>query len=422
VALSLIDMLEKDRLQHVDRAAGHHETLLKFISSKEGGEFGEKKWRVKTGVHHEPGFHEGFREPIEGLAASLEGMRRRLEKLVKVIEDERDDPDWDRLITEAQAYGNRLAEPAGVLEALLDDAPAADEGRVRWMSTQKLSRGALLVQASVSPLEIGEKLREALFEPASTVVLTSATLTDHRGFGFLRHRLGLEAADAEKLFRPILEESLPAVFDYRVQCAAFLPEDLPLPHDPAFNARSCEIILEAARFFHGRTMVLFTSYGQLSAIKRLLSEDLEGLGIRLLAQGDAPRNRLLDEFRGATPTVLLGVNSFWEGVDVPGDALSCLVIVKLPFAVPSEPLAAARTEALERAGRNAFAEYSLPVAILRFRQGFGRLIRTRSDRGLFVMLDRRLLDKNYGKDFLKALPPLRIFKGHSLQEAAETVM
>ncbi|MBN8217780.1 MAG: DEAD/DEAH box helicase family protein [Spirochaetes bacterium] len=421
-ALSLIDMLEKDRLQHMDRASDFHLTLFQFLSGKEGGDFGEKKWRVKTGVHREAGFHEGFREPVEGLSASLEGIRRRLEKLVKIIEDERDDPEWDRLITDAQAYGNRLAEPAGVLESLLDDAPAADEGRVRWVSAQKLSRGALLVQASVSPLEIGTQLREALFEPAATVVLTSATLTDHRGFQFLRQRLGLTAEGAESLFRPVLEESLPAVFDYRVQCAAFLPEDLPLPQDPAFNERSCGIILEAATFFHGRTMVLFTSYGQLAAMRRILSPQLEALGIRLLAQGDAPRNRLLDEFRGAAPTVLLGVNSFWEGVDVPGEALSCLVIVKLPFAVPSEPLAAARTEALERAGRNAFSEYSLPVAILRFRQGFGRLIRTRSDRGLFVMLDRRLLDKNYGKDFLKALPALRIFKGNSLQEAAETVM
>jgi len=225
------------------------------------------------------------------------------------------------------------------------------------------------------------------------VGITSATLTANNNFDYIRARLNADEADELILGSP---------FDYENSAMLFLPTDMPEPTDYLNHQRSIErAILRTARATGGRMLVLFTSYRQLKATSHVVSPLLAKDGIQVYEQGEgASTSALLDSFRSTDHAVLLGTKSFWEGVDVPGEALSVLLIVKLPFDVPNDPVISARAETFE----NPFSEYTLPEAILRFRQGFGRLIRTQSDRGVVAILDRRVRSKQYGQLFLQSLP------------------
>jgi ATP-dependent DNA helicase DinG len=225
-----------------------------------------------------------------------------------------------------------------------------------------------------------------------TAVLTSATLAVGGGFDYIRQRLGLDHAR---------ESIVPSHFDYQSQVIFYVPPDLPDPRTPQFIAQASDRVRRLLEITRGRAFVLFTSYAQMNEIyDRLLGV----LDFPMLKQGDAPKSALLEEFRITPHAVLFGTSSFWQGVDVQGEQLSCVIIDRLPFAVPSDPVVAARVKAIDAGGGNAFFEYQVPSAVITLKQGFGRLIRSLHDRGLLALLDNRILKKQYGKVFVESLP------------------
>jgi len=243
-----------------------------------------------------------------------------------------------------------------------------------------------------APLDVAEILRHQLFEAKESVVLTSATLSAGGSFDFLRQRIGLDAP-AELL--------LGSPFDYERATLLALPTDLPEPNDAEYAFAAGELLTDACRASQGRALVLFTSYGALNAAYAQIKGPLEGEGILVLAHGtDGSPRQLLSALRENPRTVILGTASFWEGVDVAGEALSLLVIARLPFAVPTDPIYEARSALYD----DPFEEYAVPQAVLRFRQGFGRLIRSKTDRGALIVLDRRIRSRKYGEIFLRSLP------------------
>jgi DNA polymerase-3 subunit epsilon/ATP-dependent DNA helicase DinG len=245
----------------------------------------------------------------------------------------------------------------------------------------------------VAPLQVGSLMEEYLWHTKASIVLTSATLTTNGEFDYLRGRLNADEADELVLGSP---------FDYENAALLYLVNDIPEPSDQYGYQRAVDqVLVNLSKATGGRLMALFTSYAQLRKSSAAITQPLSEAGITVYEQGSgASTNALLETFRGEEKAVLLGTRAFWEGVDIPGQALSVLVIVRLPFDVPSDPIVAARSETFE----DPFSEYSMPEAILRFRQGFGRLIRTQSDRGVVVILDKRLITKKYGRMFIDSLP------------------
>ncbi len=256
--------------------------------------------------------------------------------------------------------------------------------------TEKAGRQNVFLQAT--PIDVGPILRECLWSKLECAVLTSATLAVGGGFEYIRKRLGFEHAR---------ESILPSHFDYEHQALFYVPPDLPDARTPQFGVKAAERIRKLLEVTHGRAFVLFTSYAQMNDIYQRLLGELE---FPMLRQGDAPKSALLEEFRLTPNAVLFATSSFWQGVDVQGEQLSCVIIDRLPFAVPSDPVVAARVKAIDAEGGNAFFQYQVPAAVITLKQGFGRLIRSLHDRGLLVLLDNRILKKQYGRTFIDSLP------------------
>ena len=262
----------------------------------------------------------------------------------------------------------------------------------RRRGNEPSAHGRTNVYLQATPIEVGQILRECLWTKLETAVLTSATLAVGGGFEYIRQRLGLDHAR---------ESIVPSHFDYQSQVILYVPPDLPDPRTPQFAAQASDRIKRLLEITRGRAFVLFTSYAQMNEIyDRLLGV----LDFPVLKQGDAPKSALLEEFRITPHAVLFGTSSFWQGVDVQGEQLSCVIIDRLPFAVPSDPVVAARVKAIDSGGGNAFFEYQVPSAVITLKQGFGRLIRSLHDRGLLALLDNRILKKQYGKVFVESLP------------------
>jgi ATP-dependent DNA helicase DinG len=261
---------------------------------------------------------------------------------------------------------------------------------VYWV--ERRGRGRFL---QGTPIDISPVLEEKLFGTVDTVVLTSATLAVAGGFDFLERRLGLRHA------RTLI---VPGHFDYASQVLLYVPQHLPEPNHPSFSTLAAREVLALLRHSRGRAFVLFTSYQQMQAIHERVSFSLE---YPTLLQGTAPRSVLLEQFRATPNCVLFATSSFWQGVDVPGEQLSCVIIDKLPFAVPRDPVVAARIRSIQDEGGNAFFDYQVPQAAIALKQGFGRLIRSRSDRGVLVLLDNRISKKRYGQTFFDSLPDYR---------------
>jgi ATP-dependent DNA helicase DinG len=284
-----------------------------------------------------------------------------------------------------ESLARRASELQDELTTVLE---SSSREHVYWYELR--GRGVFLW---ASPIRVAAVLKERLFAKTDTVILTSATLATGNNFEFIRSRLGLESSE---------ELILGSHFDFTRQAILYVPRDIPEPREQEWVEQAClqlEKILDASR---GRAFVLFTSYAQMQQVYRSLKGKLS---FPMLLQGEKSKSGLLEEFRKTPNSVLFATSSFWQGVDVQGEKLSCVVIDKLPFAVPSDPVVAARIRYLNEAGGNAFYDYQIPEAIILLKQGLGRLIRSRTDRGILALLDKRILTKSYGWTFLHSLPP-----------------
>ena len=351
--------LRKAVMRMRERAHGFFE----FFGSREGRHPFEPAERAT--------FVEQHREPYEEFTTALKRVEAEMAALPAKPE-------------EIVGLARRTMEARRELSFLLE---SDEKNYVYWF--ERRGRGVFL---AATPIDVSAILREKLFEQFDTVVLTSATLAVAGHFDYLKHRLGLDM---------VHERVLPQEFDFREQAVLYIPEKLPDVRDASFPARAAEEIVQLLEITEGRAFCLFTSYVQMrDAFERVKTK----VDFPLMLQGTAPRSVLLDRFKTTPNAVLFATSSFWQGVDVPGAQLSCVIIDRLPFAVPSDPIVAARVRALKEDGRDAFAEYQVPEAVLALKQGFGRLIRSRSDRGVLAILDNRIRRMRYGRIFFESLP------------------
>ncbi|MCU0596692.1 MAG: ATP-dependent DNA helicase [Desulfobacterota bacterium] len=274
---------------------------------------------------------------------------------------------------------------------------SSDPDWLRWYERRKKT-----VVLHASPLDISQSMKDLLYEKTGTLVFTSATLSTHGHFQYFRSRMGLT--------EEVLEGLYPSHFDFESNALFYAPTDLPPPTDPLFTAKVSQRIFEILEITAGRALVLFTSHNNLNAVHRLLQGRIP---FSLFKQGEAPKSVLLEKFRTDTHSVLLATGSFWQGVDVPGEALSCLIVDKLPFDSPGDPLVAARIDRIRSQDGNPFMDYQLPAAIIALKQGLGRLIRNSTDRGVLSVLDVRMVKSRYGRFFIESLPGMPLI--HDLQ-------
>jgi len=328
---------------------------------------------------------------------NLSGHLKLLRKQLSALANKADSIDEKY---ETIRYSNLTAELIGDLENFLSQNK---NEQVYWIELSGKRNSNVRLKSA--PLNVSADVKRTLFDTFDSVVLTSATLScdgsdEAAGFEFFTGRIGLDN------FKPL---KLGSPFDYQKQVTVYIEKDLPNPNTIDFTAAAAEAIKKYIIQTSGKAFVLFTSYQMLNAVAELTGQWFSQNSIELLLQGDRfDRGVLLKKFKAATNSVLFGTDSFWQGVDVPGQALSNVIIVKLPFAVPNHPLIAARIEKIRQQGGNPFYEYQLPSAIIKFKQGFGRLIRNKTDTGIVVVLDSRIVNKNYGQRFLAAIPPCKV--------------
>jgi ATP-dependent DNA helicase DinG len=387
--------------------------LVTFFESLAEPSSAEVKTRFTPRILAQPEWKESILAPIQQLIRQIAEFHQQLlvlEKWLETLPEQVSDSLLSQTV-ELGALVDRLEMAAATLGEIFGEL---DEQQVRWTEITD-SRAGKRITLKQAPLNIAELLRERVFNRLETVVMTSATLATENQFSYVKGRLGLDKVNSSR----IVERILPSSFNYAHQVILGIPQDIPSPDHPQFGGQLGRLVLESVTISEGRALVLFTSYSLLRKIHQELQPSLQKAGIRALMQGEAPRHRLTEIFKQDKTSVLFATDSFWEGVDVVGEALENVILTKLPFSVPNEPVIEARVEAIEKAGGNSFLEYSVPQAVIKFKQGFGRLIRSKNDRGSIMIFDRRLLEKHYGQIFLRSLPECRVAKGRQSAVFAE---
>ncbi|MEJ2703991.1 MAG: helicase C-terminal domain-containing protein [Sedimentisphaerales bacterium] len=381
-----------------------HKGLLPFMGADKAIDAVARVGREATSFFRRVrDWHDGAKQETNGrchrnfiddtITGYVKDLKSELARLAKKTEDA--DEKY-----EIQRFTNRC-------EALVQDLEnfllQKQSDYVYWVEADE-SR-AKTVRLRSAAVDVGPDVKRCLFDKYESVILTSATLSTgqasyHSGFDFFAGRIGLDDFDALKLGSP---------FEYDKHVTIYIEKDLPNPNNPAFIEAATEVLKKYVLKTQGRAFVLFTSYSMLDQMGEKLSEWFVENRIELLRQGsDVDRTTLLKLFKEDGKSVLFGTDSFWQGVDVPGEALSNVIIVRLPFAVPDQPLLAGRLEQIQQRGGNPFRDYQLPSAIIKFKQGFGRLIRSKTDTGIVVILDARIVNKSYGPQFLAAIPKCRV--------------
>ncbi len=333
--------------------------------------FPEREGRFPFGPAERKAFLERNASGFEDLSAAVKRIETELSAIT---------PKPEEVLTLARRAADLRREFIFLLES-------EEKSYVYWY--ERRGKGIVL---TATPIDVSEILREKLFDQFDTVVLTSATLAVGGRFDFLKQRLGV---------LPAKETVLPQEFDFHEQALLYIPQQMPDVRHETFSARAAHEIVKLLEISKGRAFCLFTSYAQMKVVHEMVASRVS---FPTFLQGTAPRSTLLERFRNTPNAVLFATASFWQGVDVQGSQLSCVIIDKLPFAVPSDPIVAARVRALQDDGRNPFAEYQVPEAVLALKQGFGRLIRSKTDRGILAILDNRITRMQYGKIFLESLP------------------
>jgi ATP-dependent DNA helicase DinG len=352
------------------RARGEGPSVVEMGEELRGHSLWEKTLARRFGF-----FHASLGEVVENLGELAGHLQRRGE---------------EKAVKQLGGFCARIGDILRTVDLFLSET---DRDYARWMEKRREAA------VSVALVEIGPTLREILFARVKTAVFTSATLTVAGSFDFLKTRLSLERS-ADRETREVV---IPSPFDYGRQMAVLLPSDIVEPDHPGFGDALSMSAVKILNKTRGKAFVLFTSYRTLNEVFDRVKPALDGAGFLVFRQGSESRRSLLDRFKGDIHSILFGTESFWEGVDVPGEALECVIITKLPFKVPTEPIVKARLERVRENGGDPFLDYSLPSAVMKLKQGAGRLIRNRSDRGIVVILDRRVQTRRYGRVFLDSI-------------------
>ncbi|MCI0692899.1 DEAD/DEAH box helicase family protein [candidate division KSB1 bacterium] len=435
ISRSLIDKFREQIERVCEPAVDHVDFRLKELmdylflwvsnrGNKSSAEnFSEVKLRLTPPVVKDKTYQEIITKLTPVLLKEMRDCAEQLYEVLKLcdIAEYQLGSEAASLAVDVKAQADRLLEAATEIEKILLDN---DEKNIRWLEVKE-SRWGNVVRLRSAPLDVAPILKKAVFEKFPTVVLTSATLAVGKSFDFIEKSLGLSESvtgalkDSGGVPRQKTATQLGSPFDFSRQALIAIPTDIPEPNARDFPKHLREGLLRALKISQGRAFILFTAYGLLNQMFRELSPELAKLGFIAMKQGQENRHRLLENFKRQVGSVLFATDSFWQGVDVHGEALECVIIPRLPFKVPSEPVLEARVEAIDRRGGNSFMEYSVPQAVIKFKQGFGRLIRRKSDFGAIVIFDNRIVTKQYGRLFLESLPESRIAAGKSEAVFAE---
>jgi ATP-dependent DNA helicase DinG len=372
--LGMIEDFDSDLRHAITRVDDHSLTFFGALQTARHARGGFEE-RLRIG----PGWFGDVLDDGLGLIAALSGLDEAMRKRAGT------DESGAQVNEDAATLARRAAELRDHLTFLLE---AADPAFVYFLETR--NRGVFLRAA---PIDVSRIINEMLFNRMRATIMTSATLTVAGSFDYVKGRLGVPEANALRV---------PSEFDFTEQAILYLPKQMPPPKSPQYSDAVAREVRDLLRRTEGRAFVLFTSYSMLRTVRDLVEPDLP---YPVIVQGTAPRGTLLAQFRATPNAVLFATSSFWQGVDVVGEQLSCVIIDKLPFASPGDPITAARIEAINAEGGDAFQDYQVPLAILAMLQGLGRLIRHRTDRGVLAVLDPRLRTMGYGRRFLESFPP-----------------